>query len=80
MPYLDRHQTVIDQHFLRQEVCSNRGLVARAELLINLSSYQPPALQREVSSRSVRWDVLVGRTYWFIKLVLPTPLSPKMMI
>jgi hypothetical protein len=79
VPYLHRDQTIIDQHLLGQEICTYRGLVARAELLIDLSCYQSPVLKHRVASRSVKWDLVVGRTYWFIKLVLPTPLSPKMM-
>lgn len=75
-PYLHCHKAVVYEDLLGEEIGAYRGFVARAELLIDLTM-----CQTELSM--ARGDAIEGRgcarTYWFIKLVLPTPLSPRMM-
>ena len=73
--HLHRHLTVVHLYFACEEVGTDCGLVAGAEPLVDLdivgtaqSATVVLALQR---CREMR-------TYWFIKLVLPTPLSPRM--
>jgi hypothetical protein len=34
--YLHGNQSIVNQHLLRQEICTDRGLVTRAELFVDL--------------------------------------------
>jgi hypothetical protein len=51
MPYLHSHQTIIDQYLLCQKICPYRGLVAGAELLIDLFAYQSAVLRPDVEEQ-----------------------------
>ena len=65
---MHRHQPVVDEDFFGEEIGADGGLVAGGELLVDLGW--------------VRWSSWVrvdARTYWFMREVLPTPLSPRMM-
>ena len=83
-PYLHCHQSVVDENFLCKEISSDGGLVASTELFVDLSISKSCVLAVIGILERWRYDrkALVGgeveRTYWFIKLVFPTPLSPSM--
>lgn len=77
--HLHGDQSVVDQNLFCQEVCANGGLVTSTELLVDLRVSQLSAslsLALVLRAHGRRWWGI--RTYWFIKLVLPTPLSPRM--
>jgi hypothetical protein len=77
--HLHRYQPVINHDFLGKEVGAYCRLVACAELLVDLyllyKLRSPAWYMRRQYVYSERWS----RTYWFIRLVLPTPLSPRIM-
>lgn len=82
--YLHRHYPLIHSNFFRKEVGANGGFVACAELLVDLHdgfvSFQ--VYSRLTQKRAVVMPPGLFRgkhTYWFMRLVLPTPLSPRMM-
>lgn len=77
LSYLHRHQTIVHQYLLCQEIGANSCFVAGTELLVDLIQ----RLSVRMPRASMRLRALpegVVRTYWFIKLVFPTPLSPSM--
>src|SRR4051812_8911836 len=76
MPHLHRNLSVVDKDLAGQEVGSDSGLVARAELFVDLEGEH--GVSRGVSPHGCHRGRLMALTYWFIKLVLPTPLSPRM--
>lgn len=78
--HLHSDQSVVDQDFFCQKVCANGGLVAGAELLVDLHIARLSALLF-LALAPAAWVLQPDRyrTYWFIKLVLPTPLSPRIM-
>jgi hypothetical protein len=83
-PYLHCYQSVVDENFLCEEISSDSGFVASTELLIDLFISKNCKLAiggiRD-RPRYGRRELLGGeveRTYWFIRLVFPTPLSPRM--
>ena len=66
------HKPVINQYLLREKVCADGGLVTGTEFLVDLS------LTNHISTFVSRHVLPPSRrTYWFIKLVFPTPLSPR---
>jgi hypothetical protein len=79
--YLHRHYSVVYCYLLRQEVGPNCCFVACAELLVDLyrgvlasySTHSGEGLKVALRKEGCR------HTYWFIRLVLPTPLSPRIM-
>jgi hypothetical protein len=82
-PHLHCDESVIDENFLREEVSSDGSLVASAELLVDLVISENFMLALVGIGDRLRHScrALGGkaeRTYWFIKLVFPTPLSPRM--
>lgn len=83
-PYLHCHQSVVDENFLCEEISSDSSLVASTEFFIDLIISEACMLaiigiRDRPRSAAEQWvGGEVERTYWFIKLVLPTPLSPRM--
>lgn len=93
LSHLHRHLSVIDEDLPRKEIGTNRCLVACAELLVDLFALEDHVRTtadahdatdcvglgptNTANIRAREWEI--SRTYWFIKLVLPTPLSPRMM-
>lgn len=78
-PYLHGHHPVVDENFLGKKVGADCGLIASTEFLVDLFSENCMLAMREMMGAG--WRVVGGKagpTYWFIKLVLPTPLSPRM--
>jgi hypothetical protein len=74
--YLHGHYSVVYCDLFGEEVGANGCFVACAELLVDLrgTAYELSAIEgKQLTGRRRR------HTYWFIRLVLPTPLSPKMM-
>lgn len=69
--------SVLYHDLLGEEVGTYRGFVAGAEFLVDLPgnmSKKPNRGKNKTDHTGL--DLL---TYWFIKLVFPTPLSPRMM-
>ena len=72
--YLHRYLSVVNQDLAGQEVGADGRFVASTEFLVDLYESKKVRCQNEGSSWLGSGSY---RTYWFIKLVLPTPLSPR---
>ena len=70
---LHSDKSVVDKDFFGQEVRANGGFVTGTEFLVDLCYACALAFMGVYCE-----DPSVRRTYWFIKLVFPTPLSPRM--
>lgn len=69
VPELQGYNAVVYCDLFGEEVGADCRLVGCGELLVDLEGVLGMLRSRHEC---------VSRTYWFIKLVLPTPLSPKM--
>lgn len=69
IPELEGDDAIVDGYFFGEEVGAYRCFVRGAEFLVDLGGM----LDRVGLPTEWRCS-----TYWFIKLVLPTPLSPRM--
>jgi hypothetical protein len=77
LSYLHGDLAVIDEDLAGQEIRPDGSLVAGAELLVDL--YSGNRSSAIMGYRCRAWKPGWVRTYWFIRLVLPTPLSPRIM-
>lgn len=77
-PHLHCHLAVVHLNFPSEKIGSDSRFVAGAESLVDLDC-------DDRHQQGNVWFATTGglfecmRTYWFIRLVLPTPLSPRMM-